>query len=85
MTPAAHIITTIKALMSDYPVSHTERVIDALKRGTRVTPVEVAEACRVHRCTVWAWVKAGKLPAPRRDTKRWKRSWDYAEVRHLLK
>ncbi|MEI6168619.1 MAG: helix-turn-helix domain-containing protein [bacterium] len=83
MTPAPHIISTIKALMVGYPESHTSRVIDALKRGPRVTVMELARTCKVTRRTIWKWIKVGKLPQPKKQGKRL-RFWDYEQVKDLM-
>ena len=84
MTPAPHIITTIRALMADYPASHTARVVDALKRGPRVTVVELAKLHKVSRRTVWAWIKSGKIPQPLKQGRKL-RYWDYMEIQGVLK
>ncbi len=83
MTPTSVIVTTVKALMAGYPASHSARVIDALQRGPRVTPAQLAKDCGVTRRTVWMWVKAGKLPKPHEAGER-RRYWDYEQVRGVM-
>jgi predicted DNA-binding transcriptional regulator AlpA len=83
MTPAPHIISAIKALMAGYPDAHTARVVDALKRGPRIKPVELARECHVSRRTVWRWVQSGAIPKPMERGK-FLRFWDYSQVAHLM-
>jgi predicted DNA-binding transcriptional regulator AlpA len=83
MTPPVHIISAIKAMMSGYPEAHTARVIDAIKHGPRVMPMDVARTCKVSRRTVWEWVRIGKLPKPTAQGKQL-RFWNYGQVAHLM-
>lgn len=81
--PAPHIIPTVKALMAGYPEAHVARVIDAIKKGPRISLPELARLKKVDRTTVWRWIAAGKLPRPRKDGRRLN-TWDYSEVSHIL-
>jgi predicted DNA-binding transcriptional regulator AlpA len=70
-------------LMADYPASHTARVIDALQRGPRISPAQLAKDCGVTRRTVWMWVKVGRLPKPKQAGER-RRYWEYEQVKAVL-
>lgn len=65
-----------------YPEEHIARVVDAIQSGERITPIQMANRCRVTRRCIWSWVKSGKLPAPQgRGRKlRW---WDWNQVKHI--
>lgn len=42
-----------------------------------VTDVELSTELRVHRCTIWAWARAGRIPKPVKigpNTTRWNRA-----------
>lgn len=84
MTPSAHIASAIRAMMAGYPDSHTNRVLEALKCGPRVRLTDLARHNKVHRVTVWRWIREGKLPHPRKDGHRLN-TWDYSEVAEFLK
>lgn len=68
--------------MADYPESHVARVVDAVRRGPRITPSQLAKHHGVTRVTVWRWVRSGKLPKPqgRGIRARW---WDFDAVREV--
>jgi predicted DNA-binding transcriptional regulator AlpA len=78
-----YMIKGVEALIAGLPANHQARVIDALRKGPRITTRELATMCNVHRCTVWSWVKSGRIPKPRRDGHR-ARSWDYREVSNVI-
>lgn len=40
--------------------------MENLNIGQQITDSKVAELLSISRATVWRWVKAGKLPAPRK-------------------
>jgi predicted DNA-binding transcriptional regulator AlpA len=63
--------------------SHQARVMSALRKGPRISTRELATHCGVHRCTVWGWVKAGKIPYPRKDGHR-RRTWAVSEVSGVM-
>lgn len=83
MKTAPHIIPTVKALLAGYPESHIERVVDAIRKGPRISLPELAKLKNVHRCTVWKLIAAGKIPRPRKDGRRLN-TWDYSEVSHVM-
>lgn len=83
MTPAPHIASAIKALMAGYPDAHKARVLDALKRGTRVKLTELARECGISRRTTWRWIASGKLPKPQHRGKRLC-FWEYDQVASLM-
>jgi len=70
--------------MAGYPETHTERVLDALKRGPRVRLTDLARHNKVHRGTVHRWIREGKLPAPRKDGYKLN-TWDFGEVAEFMK
>ena len=63
--------------------AHEARILEAINRGTRVTTVELARMCKVSRRTIWAWIKAGRLPKPGKRGKR-VTYWNYEDVKHLM-
>lgn len=83
MTPAPHIIPTVKALLADYPEAHVARVVDAIRKGPRISLMELARSMKVSRVTVWRRIKAGQIPRPRKDGRRLN-TFDYMEVKHLI-
>lgn len=83
MSVPAYITKGVAAIIAELPDSHKARVMDALHFGGRITTLQLAYACKVHRCTVWAWVRKGLIPPPRRDSE-FKRSWDYSDVQHMM-
>ena len=83
MSPAPHIIPTVKALMAGYPKSHVDLVIDAIRKGPRVKTTDLAKKCGVSLRTVWKWIKAGKIPQPKKQGRKL-RYWDYGDVAHLI-
>jgi len=84
MTPAPHIIPTVKALMAGYPEAHINRVVEAIRKGPRISTHDLAKLHHVHRVTVWRWVREGRIPQPRKDRKQL-RTWDYDEVKEIKK
>jgi predicted DNA-binding transcriptional regulator AlpA len=80
-TPPQSLLVTFDMLLkaSGLPGEHQERVMDALRKGPRITTRELATHCGVHRCTIWGWVKAGRIPLPRKDGHR-QRTWALSEV-----
>lgn len=83
MTPSAHIIPAVKALLAGYPPEHVARVVDAIQSGERVTPCQLAERIGVTRRTIWRRIQTGSLPRPQGQGRKL-RYWDYSEVRGLL-
>lgn len=83
MSVPAYIVKMVETSIASLPANHQARVMAALRNGPRITTLELAHACKVHRVTIWAWVKTGKIPTPRKDSK-WRRSWDYSEVAHVM-
>jgi predicted DNA-binding transcriptional regulator AlpA len=83
MKTASHIIPTVKVLLSGYQESHIERVIDAIRKGPRVSVMDLARLCKVSRSTIWLWISTGKIPRPRKDGRRLN-TWDYSEVSHVM-
>jgi len=44
---------------------------------TWTTDVELSKELRVHRCTIWAWAREGRIPKPVKigpNTTRWNRA-----------
>ena len=50
--------------------------------STWATDLELSKELRVHRCTIWAWAREGRIPKPKigPNTTR----WDRAAVIHAL-
>lgn len=45
--------------------------------STWATDVELSRELRVHRCTIWAWAREGRIPRPVKiglNTTRWDRT-----------
>ena len=62
--------------------AHEARIIDAIKKGPRVTTTDLAKQCKISLRTVWKWIKSGKLPQPKKQGRKI-RYWDYEDVREL--
>ena len=50
---------------------------------TWTTDVELSKEFRVHRCTIWAWAREGRIPKPVKIGPNTTR-WDRAAVIHAL-
>ena len=81
----AYVIQGVSAILksANLSESHQARVIDAIRKGPRISLPELAKLKNVHRCTIWKLIAAGKIPRPRKDGRRLN-TWDWTEVEHIM-